>query len=259
MEHKFSSWHQINVREHRVGSLYTLINNTSPEDPQRTTYVNVWQSIRMNLNLFPPLCNHGDFRFSQALDWNMIYTNAGLNLRKDLLLQRAYDWRGRENQDKIMPEWPVSWSRFQPSWMQGLTTKLQLSMQIEFNKSISAKIIHFRHSQLSFTDVPNTILLNILAKWKPQNLNYAGCLPCNQQHCVRSHYKTTEQLFVPSVHILSSTCQIWLHLAKSWPPYLTSYSETLISFPGAITFNFLCGKISLKVQILRQCQTEPYT
>jgi hypothetical protein len=108
--------------------------------------------------------------------------------------------------------------------------------------------------------VPNTVLLKILAKWKPQNLNYAGCLPCNHHHCARSHHKTTEQLFSPSVHILPSTSQFWLHLAKSWPPYLTSYSETLIRrLLGAITFNFLCGKISLKVWTLRQCQTEPYT
>jgi hypothetical protein len=74
----------MNVREGRVAILYTLINNTSSEVPQRPIYVNVRQSIKTNLNLFLPLYNYGDFRFTQTLDWNITYTNAGLNLRKDL-------------------------------------------------------------------------------------------------------------------------------------------------------------------------------
>lgn len=126
MEQKFSSWHQINVREGRVGSLYTLINNTSPENPQKTTYVNIWQSIKTNLYLFLPLCNHGDFRFSKTLNWNMIYTNAGLNLRDDLRRVWCYckqpmTGEAEKTQDKSLSEWPVSWSRFQPSWMQSRT------------------------------------------------------------------------------------------------------------------------------------------
>jgi len=51
-------WHRMNVREGRVAILYTLINSTSPEVPQRPIYVNVRQSIKTNLNLFLPLCNY---------------------------------------------------------------------------------------------------------------------------------------------------------------------------------------------------------
>jgi len=61
----------MNVTEGRVAILYILINNTSPEIPQRPIYVNVRQSIKTNLNLFLPLCNYGDFRFTLTQDWNM--------------------------------------------------------------------------------------------------------------------------------------------------------------------------------------------
>lgn len=177
-----------------------------------------------------------------------------------MVLLHAVHGEAEKTHDKTMSEKLVSWSRFQPSWMQSRNNHKTATIKTEFNKSISAKIINFRHSQLSFTDVPNTVLFKILAELKPQNLNYAGCLPCNQQHCASSHRKTTEQLFAPSVHILPNTSQFWLHLATSWPPYLTSYSENLIRrFLGAVTSNFSSGKISLKVQILRQCQIEPYT
>jgi hypothetical protein len=78
---------------HQVGDLFELnvkfwcqkVNNTSPEALQRPFYVNVRPSIKTNLNLFLPLCNYGNFRFTKILDWNMTYTNAGLNVRKDLI------------------------------------------------------------------------------------------------------------------------------------------------------------------------------
>jgi hypothetical protein len=112
----------MNVIEGRIPILYTLINNTSPEVPQRPIYVTVRQSIKTNLNLFLPLCNYGDFRFPYTLDWNINLYKCWAEPKKGpdrgVELLHAAQGQAEKTQNKTMSEKLVSWSRFQPSCMQ---------------------------------------------------------------------------------------------------------------------------------------------
>jgi len=105
-------WHRMNAREGRVAFLYTLINNTSPEVPQRPIYVNVRQSIKTNLNLFLPLCNYGDFRFIQTLDLECDLQKCWAEPKKGpgrgVVLLHAANGKAEKTQNKTMSEKLVS-------------------------------------------------------------------------------------------------------------------------------------------------------
>jgi hypothetical protein len=81
----------MNVREGGVGSLHTLIINTSPEDPQRPIYVNVWQK---------QIWSRLQIQSNTGLEYDLYecWTEPKQGPESGVvLLCAAYVWRGREN------------------------------------------------------------------------------------------------------------------------------------------------------------------